>query len=430
MSRKKVLNHEIYNTIIKTAGLENRLPMATRESMQSIGNNFMSSPQFEVEQNIFISSLINKIGLSLIRTSNIKNEFSDFIYYGLEFGDIIEEMFVQPALAEDFDFSEGEQLNGSSVDPYRITVPDTKATYFSNTVRRKYRVTTMKQLLKKAFYNEYGLDNLIGQIVNSLSQGATLDEREIFKDILNNAITQDGEYALTNFPAMLTTNEFKVHDKQSALMFVQQVKNKISDMLLPSGEFNVLGAIKQLTADDLVIFLRKDIATIIETELLSSAFHRDDLDFTPSGVDGRVRVILIDDFGGQQAYTSTGTLLKRKYDNYGKFQYFYESSASTPYTGTVKYYNNYMNVQSGNPTENVACLICEKSLPVIAIQEDEMTSTYNGEALYINTVLHRWRTYGYSRFANYTVIKEPYSVPEPSTFEIPVDNSPSTLIEE
>ncbi len=420
MSRTRQTNANIYNTIVAAAGMEDRLPKMTKENMKDIANKIFTSTTLKVEKNAFIQALINKVGLEILRTSNIKNEFSDFIYYGMEFGDVVEEIFVQPVMGEDAQFSDGLE-NGQSLDPFRVSKPDVIVNYIRNSVSRVYRMTKQETLLKKAFTNEYGLDRFLGQFVKAVQNGMTNDERNMFKLLLNAVVTEQS-FKTINHKSYVDNTSWRVKDKETALKFIKDVKNQISNLLYPTGEYNPNKAIRQLTPNDIVVFVREDILNVIQTELLSSSFHREDLDFTPAGHEGKVKIIPVKDFGGMQAYIPSGSTkqeykpLKIKYDTFGKEQYYYETDENTPYTDTTVYFANYMDVpsyssgQNNLPKYNIQCLICDRELPIIAKEEILSSTTYNGEGFYLNMVVYERSTYGFSKAANYILMTEKHEL--------------------
>lgn len=399
---------ELYNATLNTSGLSDRLPRATAENLKNIANKIFTGGEYRTALNEFLEALINKIGLTLFRNAEYYNEFEQFIYYGMDFGEVIEEIFTQPAKGKDY---RPETIQtGDSIDPFTIEKPDVKALYIKNEIRRMYTVTTFQEQLKRAFYNDYGLYNMLDGIAKSILDGAKLDTRAMFKELLNNVITvQKPGWRLVDNPKMYEYNNNNyIQDRDTALNFVASVKNKISDLMFPSGEYNSQGAIQQLRPDDLVIFLRKDIATTLQTQLLSSAFHRDELNFMPAGFSGNIKIILVEDFGGVQAWTADGSKkLKKAYKPDGEFSHYYETNQNTPYTGDIEYYNNYMYKQPDQPPKyNVSCIIADKRLPIIAVQNNSMYTQFNGKGIYLNTFLHRWATYGFSGFASYCVFFE------------------------
>lgn len=400
----------IFNAIRNecSQSFRDRIPKMSSKNINDIVNTIFKQNTYSTEYNEFVKTMINKLAFTLYRGTTLNNRWASYMYYNKQVGDIIEELFVQPATSEDY---KPETItDNSTIDPNRITLPDVKAIYYSKDNRRKYRVTVFRYQLYKAFSSEGGAQSFINEIVNSLQKGSNLDEITLFKETINKAITNT---KFTKTANMTINNNFKVQDTASARLFVEQVKNNIACLLNPSDKFNSEGAIQVLNISDIVVFLRGDIANTIQTALMSGAFNKTDLSFTPAGYTGEVKVEVIDDFGGSEPYKKTGstyTKLFRVYDTYGKFTHLSETDGGGKYSGEVFYFNNYQMDGGNKPKKDICCLICDKNLPIISLVADDFATTYNGEGLYSNFVLHRWLSYGFSPLASQITIYEPWEI--------------------
>lgn len=400
----------IFNAIRNecSQSFRDRIPKMSSKNINDIVNTIFKQNTYSTEYNEFVKTMINKLAFTLYRGTTLNNRWASYMYYNKQVGDIIEELFVQPATSEDY---KPETItDNSTIDPNRITLPDVKAIYYSKDNRRKYRVTVFRYQLYKAFSSEGGAQSFINEIVNSLQKGSNLDEITLFKETINKAITNT---KFTKTANMTINNNFKVQDTASARLFVEQVKNNIACLLNPSDKFNSEGAIQVLNISDIVVFLRGDIANTIQTALMSGAFNKTDLSFTPAGYTGEVKVEVIDDFGGSEPYKKTGstyTKLFRVYDTYGKFTHLSETDGGGKYSGEVFYFNNYQMDGDNKPKKDICCLICDKNLPIISLVADDFATTYNGEGLYSNFVLHRWLSYGFSPLASQITIYEPWEI--------------------
>lgn len=147
-------NLKIYTALTNSLGMQDRLPKIAQQNLKDIAKSIFTGAEYKADLNNFLVTLIDKVGLTLFRENKIKNEFSDFVYYGMTFGEVIEEIFVNPAIAEDYQPS--VIANNTSIDPHRITTPDVKALYIKNEIKRKYRVTRFESQLKRLFIVNMG----------------------------------------------------------------------------------------------------------------------------------------------------------------------------------------------------------------------------------------------------------------------------------
>lgn len=404
-----IKNNRIFNLIRENCSqnFKNRINKSTDSDLSTIWNTIFTNSSYQSEYNEFLNEMINKIGLTLFRVNSIKNKFEKYFYYSQEFGRIIEESMVTLPLPSDYK----KITNNGSVDPFIVSKPEVLTNYISNEISKQYSTTIFDDEMKKAFSNEYGLFNLISQIVQSLSNANKLDEYTMFLDLLN-ATFSSTKYALSDCQKI--ENDFKVVDKSTALKVVQQIKQTLNNFCELNSAYNYHKQPTLLNAQDIVIFLRSDVATIIQTELLASSFNKQDLGFTPVNSSGEVTVEIVNNFGGQGSYKKVGknyTKLFKVYDADGKFSHLSETENGTKYAGDVYNFANYQMNGGNSPSRDIVCLICDKRLPIITINNMVTTSTYNSRGLYTNHFLTIKRTVGYSLFSNLVVISEAYDGP-------------------
>jgi len=383
-------NAEIFNSI--RAGLsssfQSRIPQMDASNQESIGGMITSS-DFTADFNEWLTAAINRIGLVLIRDNNIRNRLSRFVYGTMEFGDAIEELMVDIIKGEDYQ----PGTEGNSIDPFRITNPDVKAIYHKVNSRRKYRITTYPDRAKKAFLSEGGLQRLISQMVSQLFQAGELDDwlctKEIFNDYLNGT-----EYPV---PADSILEVSDITSEQTAKDFVEAVKNAVTSMTFPTSAYNYMGITKMVNPSDLTIFIRADLLNYIDVNVLSSAFNRSDLNFTPNDSQGFMKMVAMDDFGGKYAVDASNNKLYPVYNTYGKQIGYSATEGGTTLVTPSKFID---------PNDDVIAIIAEDQFLLITRQLERAESIWNPEGLYWNNFLHRWSQYGYSGFMNAIVIKK------------------------
>ena len=92
----------VLNAIRATASdaYQNTVPLATATNISDVGSAVLSAPS--AIRNEFMSNLYNKIGLTLIDSPVIENEFSFLKKGTLEYGQTIEDIYVGLASAEPY----------------------------------------------------------------------------------------------------------------------------------------------------------------------------------------------------------------------------------------------------------------------------------------------------------------------------------------
>ena len=115
---------DILNAIRNSATIDykNYVPLATKdaESIREIGSVLMNYPQL---QNEFLSALVNRIGRVMITSKMYDNPWAMFKQGMLEFGESIEEIFVNIAKPFQFDPSVAEDK------VFKREIPDVRSAF-------------------------------------------------------------------------------------------------------------------------------------------------------------------------------------------------------------------------------------------------------------------------------------------------------------
>lgn len=397
MARQKITNAQLFNAVRDgmNTSFKARIPYMDAKNQNEIGM-YITSDGFKTEFNEWLTELVNRIGLVLIHETRIRNRLGWLIYGTMEFGDAIEELMSNIVKGEDYQTG----VEGNSIDPFVINNPDVKAVYHRVNSRRMYRVTIYPDRAKRAFLNEYGLQQLLEYIVSQLTQSAQLDDWLSIKNIMNDFINKDTP--LPKKPSQLLTVK-PVVDEQSGKDFVTAVKNLLSDMSFPRADYNQYGMMDMVNADDLVLFVRSDKANYIDVNVLSSAFNRGDLNLTGKGSEGYLNIEYVDNFGGLYPVDASGAKLYPIYNQQtGKTTDTYAATEGGTESADVA---NWVD-----PNKNVIALACQRRFFIITRQLERMESIWNPVGLYNNYIYHQWSQYGYTPFKNAVVISEDETV--------------------
>ena len=151
-----------------TQNYKDYVPVATpdAESIREIGSIIMDYPAL---QNEFLSALVNRIGRVLVTSKMFDNPWSVFKKGMLEFGETIEEIFVNIAKPYQFDPNVAE----STV--FKREIPDVRSAFHIMNYQKYYKVTIQDDQLRQAFLTWQGITDLIAKIVDSMYTGANYD---------------------------------------------------------------------------------------------------------------------------------------------------------------------------------------------------------------------------------------------------------------
>ena len=365
---------DILNAIRNGASANYRdyVPQAdnTLASIKEIGGIIM---QFPALQNEFLSALINRIGRVMITSKMYSNPWTVFKQGLLEFGETIEEIFVNIAKPFEFDVETSENK------VFAREIPDVRSAFHSINYQKFYKATIQNKQLSQAFLSWEGITDLITKIINSMYAGANYDEFQTMKYMLAKNILNGRLYPVTVPPI----NESNMKRVAST---IKGVSNNYEFM---STKYNIAGVSNYADKDNQYLIVNSNFDAIMDVEVLASAFNMDKAEFTGHRV-------LVDSFG-----TMDVERLNKLFANDKTYTAFTENELKA--------------------LDAIPAVLVDKNWFMIFDNLYEFTEQYNGEGLYWNYWYHVWKTFSVSPFANASVF-----VPDtPSVTSVTV--SPSAL---
>ena len=175
---------------------QSRVPEATQGTLKQVGNAILSS--FDL-QNAFLNALVNRIALVLINSKMFYNPLRVFKKGTIEYGEIVEEIFVNIAKAHVYDPVVAEQ------EVFKREIPDVDAIFHKMNYKNFYKVTIQNEDLRQAFLSSQGISDLIARIVDSLYSGANYDEFLIMKNMIVDAV-KNGRMTSVTIPEATAEN--------------------------------------------------------------------------------------------------------------------------------------------------------------------------------------------------------------------------------
>lgn len=250
----------ILNVIRENASLEyqSKVPKVNNvDDIVKVGEIIYGTPSF---QNIFISALVNRIAFVLVESSTFNNPYKMLKKGVIDYGEVIEDVFVGIAQVVDYDPSKAESRE------FARTFPDVKSAFYKLNWRVMYPVTIEDQELYLAFQSADGVQNLITKIINSIMVAYEYDEFLLFKYQLIKAIAHGKMY-----PVAVDGSDLKNY----ASAF-KSYRNKTRFM---KRDFNEAGVMNNTEDANLCIFIDSDFDANFDVNVLASAFNMDKADF-------------------------------------------------------------------------------------------------------------------------------------------------------
>lgn len=344
---------DILNVIRNNASVnyQNYVPQATADadSIREIGAVIMDNPQL---QNEFLSALVNRIGRVLITSKMYDNPWSMFKKGMLEFGETIEEIFVNIAQPYQFDPAVAE------TNLFKREIPDVRSAFHIMNYQKYYKTTIQNDQLRQAFLSWQGITDLIAKIVDAMYTGANYDEFQTMKYMLAKHILDGRMYPVT-IPTVSEEN------MKSIVSTIKGVSNNYEFM---SNKYNLAGVQTFSKKADQYLLINSKFDATMDVEVLASAFNMDKAEFAGKRV-------LVDSFGSLDI---------------ARLNVLFADDPTYTEISTTDL----------EALDIIPCILVDKDWFMIFDNFYNFTEQYNGEGLYWNYWYHVWKTFSVSPFTN------------------------------
>lgn len=327
-------------------------PVTDISELRGVGKIIMDVPAL---QNEFLNALVNRIAMVRITSKLYENPWSMFKKGLLEYGEVIEEVFVDLIRVYEFDAEKAE------TELFKRVSPDVRSAFHVMNYRKFYKVTIERQKLAKAFLSAQGLDELITYIMEQVYTSANYDEWITMKYMLAKAILNGRLYPVevptvstANLPAIVTT-----------------VKGTANLLTFPSRLYNPAHVFQHTDKSNQYILIDTQFEANMDVNVLASAFNMDKAEFMGNRV-------AIDGFG----IVDSDRLA--------------ELFADDP---------NYVALTDDeiDALKTIPLAVVDENFFMIYDNLNEMREAENGQGLYWNYFYHLWKTFSTSPFSNAVV---------------------------
>lgn len=329
-----------------------RIPDDTR-AIHNIGEYIMS---YQPYQNAFLNALVNRIGMVLVTSRIWRNPWAVFKQGRLEYGETVEEIFVNIAKPHSYDPAKAE------TDVFKREIPDVRAAFHTMDYQKFYKVTISNDQLRQAFLSYAELSGLIAYIVDSLYTAMNLDEYLTMKYMLCRELLNGGVYTVVTEPITGTGA-----DPEDA---VEKFREYTNNLTFLKSTYNRAGVRNSTPVEQQVIIVPNAAEATIGVKVLANAFNLSEVEYLG-------RRIAIDSFDFDADDTER---LAEIFEN---------DSTYTPLTGPE--------------ITALQAVVAFKSGPrwfMVFDNFDKFTENYNGQGLYWQYFYHVWRTFSVSPFEN------------------------------
>ena len=368
---------DILNVIRQNASYDyqSSVPTITQATdIPKVGEIIYGTPAFA---NQFINALVNRIALVRVQSANFLNPYKIVKKGYLEFGESVEDIFVNIANVVEFS---AEKAEGRE---FKRTIPDIRSAFHVMNWRVMYPVTIQDEDLKQAFMSIDGVQNLIAKIVDSVYTAAEYDEFLLCKYLLLKSISHGKMYPIS------------IGD--GTTLSEAAVKFRGTSNLLPfmASDYNEAGVKTNTPKDRQVIFMDAMFNAQFDVNVLASAFNMEKADFMG-------RLLLIDDWAS--------------FDN-DRFAVIRANS-----DGLEEVTASELALMA-----NVKAVLLDENWFQIYDNNNKFTEKYVASGMYWNYFYHTWKTVSCSPFANAVVfVTSSASISLPDTITVTISGKDSS----
>lgn len=361
---------DILNTIRANASYEyqNLVPEITDATeIPKVGEVLYGYPAMA---NQFLNALVNRIALVRVKSAVFNNAYAELKKGYLEFGETVEEVFVNIAKAREFNPDKGEARE------LKRTIPDVRTAFHTMNWRVQYPVTIQDEDLRMAFTSINGVTDLIAKIVDSVYTAAEYDEYLLFKYLMIKGIAHGKMYPVS----------IGAGDMSEAAIAFRGTSNKLTFM---GKKYNASGVTTTTPKADQYIFMDSDYNASYDVQVLAGAFNMDKADFI-----GKLK--LIDDW--------------TTFDN-DRFSEIMANSDTVEEVTSAEL----------ELMKNVKAVLVDAEWFQIYDNQNKFTEKYVASGMYWNYFYNVWKTVSYSPFSNAVVfVADGATITNPASFTVEI----------
>lgn len=378
---------------------QHRIPNPTQAGMRATFNA-LTDPLNKHLYNEFVDSLVNRIGKTIVRNKRWENRLAAFKGENISYGSTIQE--IAPKWITAHSYTDYDDTL------FKLSRPEAQALYHTVNRQDRYDISINDIELRRAFVDEYGLNNFINSVMEVPYNSDSWDEYLCMRELIAFYENEYGFFKVNLSAAPL--------DEASGKEMLRKVRTYAGKLEFPSTLYN--GAIIDdipvfANRDELVLITTPEVQASLDVETLASVFNLDKADL-------QYRTVIIDEFpiANAQAILTTA-------DWFVVNDLVYETTSFyNPQTLTTNYYLHHHEIVSCSPFVPAILFTTDPGSEINVISQNvgegvgKLTITADDDTVEAGGTLQL--------FTNLTGEVTPNDdgigvVPDASTFEITVD---------
>lgn len=258
-------SHDLINAIRNESSsqFQQYVPLANADNIVEVGAGIQLS---QTIQNEFITSLVDRIALVVIRSVSLKNPLAKFKKGMMPLGRTIEEIFVDITEEKLYDPEESEET------VFKREIPNVKTLFHERNRQGRYKQTIQEDSLRTAFISWGNFDSFVAGIINAIYNSAEVDEYRYMKLLIDNYFSQ-GHFTIVPVE--------KPDTETASREFVKKMRATARKMTLPFGsrDYNALAVHTRSSMENLHLIIDADLEAQTDVDVLAKAFNMDKTTF-------------------------------------------------------------------------------------------------------------------------------------------------------
>ena len=255
----------LLNAIRHDASLDyqKRIPIATSGAIQETVRTLQS---YRPSWNEFVDALINRIGLTVVRSKSWSNPLAEFKMGLLEFGDSIEEVQVGLLRAHTYD-TDRDYMEKTL---FGTELPEVQSNFHRVNRRNFYKVSVDEMRLRNAFLTSGGVTNFVTSLMDAPYTSDAYDEFLLTTSLFAEYESNGGFYHV-RVPEV-SAMESNADDARTALRKIRALGDNLRFL---STRYNAAKMPVAAEPEDLILFTTPEFNAAIDVNALAAAFNID-----------------------------------------------------------------------------------------------------------------------------------------------------------
>lgn len=353
-----------------TNDFQQRIPNPTQAGLRAT-MDALFDPMNKNYWNQFIDVLINRIGKTIVRGKRWENKLRAFKQDNLMYGNTIQEIAPKWIQAHSYDDADETLL--------KLDRPEAAVWYHTINRQDRYDISIVDIELRRAFTEEYGLNDFINKILEVPYNSDAYDEYLCMKELI--AIYEDKW-------GFFKEHVSEISDETTGKAFLKKARAYAEKLEFPSTLYNAKD-VEDIpvfaTQDELILITTPEVNASLDVDTLSAMFNLDKGEL-------KYRTVIIDEF----PIANAQALLTTK-DWFVVHDAVYETTSFyNPKTLGTNYYLHHHELISCSPFVPAILFTTEDGTEVDTITQTVTGLTVSadkeyanpGDTVYVTTVLN------------------------------------------